>query len=231
MKRIVLDKSFLQGKKSTDMAKLCEQADVLMTETHFYELITTDSESRQKCFKNIPNRHNPFKIVQLANMLNFEVEQKCPYGELSNYIIDVPYTFNPMMRDGSYKFTGEVEKDRKQWQESVKERTKVFIRHCQTIDQYFPELNGIPTKDLPKAIDKARRKVAQNHNFVSKICSSIFIFSNGTEQIKFDANWALFRLIQCEMLWALRFVGKGQDSFPKYTKMEHSMLDVDYVVM
>ena len=40
MKRIVLDKSFLEGKNSAYIAELCEKADLFMLETLFYEIIT-----------------------------------------------------------------------------------------------------------------------------------------------------------------------------------------------
>lgn len=235
MKKIVLDKSFLQGKKETDITRLCEKEDVFMAETLFYELITTESEIMQRCFGHIPNRYNPFKIVQLANIFCFERENKCAYGGLSKFIFKSRYTFNSMLRNGSYRFSGNIEKDRQLWQEKIWKKTDTFVNHCQTVVQFFPELKGISIAHIPEAIVKARRKVARNYAFVSDISSSIFGDENKQAQI--DANWALFRLIQCEMLSALRYFGKWQGSLPTCvgknfnTKMEHSMLDVDYVVL
>lgn len=237
MTQVVLDKSFLERKGPLEVAKLCERAIVVMTESLFYELITTNKDSLKRCFKNLPNSHNPVMLVELCRLLRFEIEKKHPYGELTEHAIKERYTFNERLRDGTFVFEGEVNKNRDQWQDIVKTRTQNFIDRCRCVYEYFPELNGIPWRDFPGAIDKARCKVAENHDFVRDICTRHIGLEDYLGSTRLDANWAWFRYIQCQLLGALRLFGKWQGKYPEdggekfYTGTEHSMLDIDYVVM
>ncbi len=237
MRQVVLDKSFLDRKGPSEVAKLCEQAVVVMSESLFYELITTDKDSLQRCFMRLPNHHNPVMLVELGTLLHFEIEKGHPYGELTEHAVKEHYNFNERLRDGTFVFKGKVNEVREQWQDIVKKRTQDFIDRCRYVYEYFPELNRIPWRDFPGAIDKARRKVAEDHDFVRNICTKHIGLEGYLGPTKLDANWAWFRYIQCQLLGSLRLFGKWQGKYPEdggerfYTETEHSMLDIDYVVM
>ena len=237
MTQVVLDKSFLDRKGPSEVAKLCEQAVVVMSESLFYELITTDKDSLQRCFMRLPNHHNPVMLVELGTLLHVEMEKGHPYGELTEHAVKEHYIFNERLREGTFVFEGKVNEDRKQWQDEVTKRTQDFLDRCLCVHEFFPELNGIPWHNFPGAIDKARRKVAEDHDFVRNICTRCMELGDWIEPTRLDANWACFRHIQCQLLGALRLFGKWQGKYPEdgkvkfNTETEHSMLDMDYVVM
>jgi hypothetical protein len=172
-------------------------------------------------------------IVELEKLFHYELKNQRPFRELSKYALNENYNFNKTLRSGTFIFEGEVKRNIDEWKERTKKKTEDFIARCLSVHEFFPELNGIPWRDFPKEIDKAKHKVATNKAFVRKICTNIFkIRSNSINK-----NWFLFRLIQCNMLYALNYFCKWQGYLPKevggkfYEKMEHSMHDLGYVVM
>jgi len=237
MTQIVLDKSFLDCKGLSEVVKLCEQAVVVMTDSLFYELITTDKSSLRRCFERLPNGNNPVILVALGTLLHYESEKGYPCGELMQHAVKERYIFNKKLREGTFVFEGKVNEARKRDQYHVKKRTQHFIERCLCVHEFFHELNGIPWRDFPKTIGEARRKVAENHDFIRDMCSKYLRFDDEIKPSRLDTNWAWFRLIQCQLLGALRLFGEWQGKHPKdsgarfFTKTEHSMLDVDYVVM
>jgi hypothetical protein len=237
MAQVVIDKSFLYHKGPSEVAKLCEQTVVVMPDSLFYELITTDKDSLQRCFERLPNRRNPVMLVALGLLLHYEMEKGHPYGGLAEHAINEDYVINVGLREGTFVFKEKIDEARKQWQDRVKKETQNFIGRCLCVHEFFPELNGISWSDFPGAIAKARRKVAEDHDFVGDICARHVELDNGVKPTRFDANWAWFRMFQCQLLGALRLFGKWQGKYPKnvgekfHTKTEHSMLDVDYVVI
>jgi hypothetical protein len=216
---------------------LFEQADVVMTDSLFYELITTNKDSMKLCFGRLPNHRNPVKVVALGALLHVEMEKGRPYGELADYAIKEDYIFNDGLQNGTFVFKDKINEARRQWQEQVKKRTQDFIDRCLCVHEFFPELNGIPWSDFSEAIAEARRKVAEDHDFVRNISSRMMELGDNVEPPRLDISWAWFRLFQCQLLGALRLFGKWQGKCPKdtgkkfHTNTEHSMLDVDYVVM
>ena len=76
--QIVIDKSFLQGKRKEEIQSLYNEGySLLMTQGLIFEILTTDDQERAKCFKHIPEIENPFVLLNsYLILLNFEINTK-----------------------------------------------------------------------------------------------------------------------------------------------------------
>jgi len=238
---IILDKSYLDKTSPKTIEYLCDHHTVLLSDALFFELITTREESRERCFSRLPNRPNPVTLIpDIGLLLRFEMEHKIPCIPLSQHKFGQDYFFNRKLRDGNLVLDGKDLENLNKWQARINKETIEFINRCIVVHQFFPELNGIEWRDFPKAIEKARRKVATDHDFVRAIYTMFLnddAPSDALEPHVLDFRWCWFRWIQCQIIAALRLFGRYQGQLPKeggaefWRKAEHTMLDVSYVTL
>ena len=127
-----------------------------------------------------------------------------------------------------------------EWKKQVKEDTGNFLVRCSIVHQFFPELNGIEYKDFPAAIGEARKKVAEDHEFVKAIYASFLdedAPANAPLPESIGPSWAFFRWVQCQLLSALRMFCKyqGKIKLPAsngvFIRAEHTMHDIYYTIL
>ena len=242
MGEIVIDKSYLDGAPASSVQHLCDHHVLLMPHVLFFELMTTSKESQKRCFGKLPNCHNPLTLIpDIRLLLRFEREHRSPCVPLSQHHFVGDYLFNRNLRDGTFVFEGKDLQYLNEWQTQVKNDTQDFITLCLTVHHFFPEVNGIEWKDFPDMIARARRKIAEDYDFVRDIYTSFLDSENALpdalEPSLLDPRWAYFRWLQCKILAALRVFERYQGHLPPnqgekfWRKMEHSMLDVYYVIL
>ena len=75
---IVIDKSYLQGASRERVRRLCEENTVLLTETLFYELLTTAVSVRAACFAKLLAKDNA--VVLIPRRQGGRADQGSPFG-------------------------------------------------------------------------------------------------------------------------------------------------------
>lgn len=240
MAELIIDKSFLDAAPAREVLALFAAHAPVMTHELFYELMTTDEKSRTWCFRKFPDQINPIPLVpNVGYLMRLEAERKTPCTSLVKDQIPERFVFNRKLREGAYVFEGEVLKHVDEARAEVAQDTKGFSERCMIVHQFFPELSGIEVNRLPAAVSDARRKVASDVQFVRDTYAS-FIDEHAPAYAPDPAilspDWAWFRWVQCQILGGLRIFGRYRGSVPAdagapfWTRIEHTMLDVYYVI-
>ena len=104
MTNIVVDKSFLHGAAGCRVRELASEHRLIMSDTLFYELLTTRAEARVQCFGKFPDCQNPLDLVSHAGVLmRYEIETGIPCGKPSNHKEDLRFIFNSSLTHLEYK--------------------------------------------------------------------------------------------------------------------------------
>ena len=141
MAQIVLDKSFLDGAKPGQIKSLCDDHSVLMPDVLFYELITTDENSRKRCFNKFPDTNNPVELIpNIGTLLRFELSTLNPCSPIYDRRENVVFNFHDGLRAGTFQFTNEQIETVNNYEEMVKLDTKTFFDLAMTIHVFFPFL-------------------------------------------------------------------------------------------
>jgi hypothetical protein len=238
---IILDKSYLDGASATSIAALCKEYSVIVTETLFFELMTTKPESQVRCFSKLPNQAGAFSLLPtLGVLLRAEIETGSPCGPFDKHVKEGLARFHPNLRTGSYVMDDETQTALDSWMREVSRNTLAFLERCKCVHQFFPELNGIEYRKFPAAVTAARSRVALDPYLVREVYESFSredLPHNAPLANEISGEWAWFRRIQCHLLAALRVFERYQGKVPDnpscdvFTRIEHSMHDLDYLVL
>lgn len=236
MQEIIVDKSFLDGSKTSSIEELCRAHHVLMTEELFFELITTDHEKQRRAFWKLPDTANPVSLIpNVGTLLRFESENVRPSTPLLQHRIEESFQFNSGLRDGTFVFQGTYNDELASLRKDTKERTQRFIERCFTIGKFFPELRGIKISDIAEA----RGSMATDMNRVREVYR-LLTENHGNERLPdptlIGPGWAWFHWVQVQMVAALRIFARHQGKRPSpigpqfWDSAEHTMLDSYYVL-
>ena len=238
---LILNKSYLDAAPAARIEELFTNFRVMCSETLFFELMTTRSESQVRCFSKIPTE--PGLIALLPDMpplLRAEMRAGVSCRDLGEYVIPGTYVFNEKLASGTYKPPAEVVETLSQWRQNVEAESLAFLQRCQSVHQYFPELIGIEFRNFPAAVAAARYKVATDHEFTRSVFATfdrVDLPDYAPDPTKITPNWAWFRWVQCQLLAALRVFERYQCNVPinptakVLTRAEHSMHDTQYVML
>lgn len=179
-------------------------------------------------------------MPNVGMLLGYELEKGISCTPLEQHVIVGDFQFNSKLRHGVYVPDVGVFQTTKEWEAQVKKDTEDFLIRCGIVHQFFPELNGIEYKNLQSGIDNARKRIAEDYNFVRSIYKSFLegraYPSNAPSPELIGPDWAIFRWIQCQILSALRMFGKFQGRIENpvsenvFTRAEHTMHDIYYTV-
>jgi len=239
MANIVIDKSFLDGAPTLQVRNLCNDHVVLFSQTLLHEVMTTSIKSQKRCFSKLPERDNPVALIENVQSLKlYEIENGTACTPLAERVVDVDFSFNTELRKGTYVPIGAAKQVLDDWEKQVEKDTNNFINRCNCVNQFFPEL--FEKNNLSAAIEYARKKTAEDHDFIRAIYKSFLdeIDSvNAPSPESLSPKWAHFRWVQCQILSALRMYLKYQGNVPSppspkvLTKAEHTMHDIYYTIL
>lgn len=238
MVEIVLDKSYLDGAATAEVADVCERYTALMPQELFFEMMTTCPESQRRCFAKLPERYSPVALIPPVGVLvEFERRHHEPCVPLSRHRVDGHrYAFNPRLRDGTFIPSREDSNHLAVWRGQVDSDIRAFMNTCLGIPDVFPHLKGLRQPELRSAVERAVQTIATDANFVRGIYSA-GAPSDAPHADRIDPRWAVFRLFQCRTLSALRIFARYQGAVPDqagsefWRRAEHSMHDVYYLIL
>jgi hypothetical protein len=210
---IILDKSYLIGASRKLISNLFCQYQLMMPETLFLEILTSDDKSQiKKCFSKFPKKENPIALLPSSgNLIYYEKVNHSPSTPLQNRVLDIKYKFNSDLCCDKYeRIIENVEESLDEWIKFTAERADGFAKKAETVPDWFPELKN-KTCISKEMINEAMQKIGNDTNFVRDVYTIIQkeIFKNGREEWptadKIDKNWALFRYIQFHLIGTLDF--------------------------
>lgn len=238
---IVVDKSFLQACKRSDIERLIKNHRLIMPDTLFYELVTTDDDKRIKCFSKIPEIENPMDLVpNIGALLRYENENKKPSYPLRKRRIDIKYVFNKRLTSEEFEFSKEQKAAREQQECDVARETKEFIERFVKIYEVFPDLHGCSTGKIVEKVNSLLKVAYTDHKFVKDVYSRTIGNANYPINVSpenIGKNWAVFRWVQLQLIYSLRLYAKYQGDMPRQTgdkfwvQAEHDLLDSHYIVL
>lgn len=243
MQDLIIDKSFLDGASKAVVESVWTSHNPLFSEELLYEVFTTDSELRRRCFAKIPRRTDPVVLLDnLGELLRYEIEHRRPCIPLSaRYDEGLHFKFNERLADATFVPNSDVLQTIEEAIARVASETQEYLVRCQIVWQFFPSFNGIEKKLLAAEIDRARIRVATDAEFVRATYASFLGHEhapqNALEAKQLDERWIWFRCVQCQILSALRIFKKYQGNIPTpappglAVRAEHSMLDAEYVTL
>lgn len=241
MKEIILDKSYLDTATPGQVEALCGNHRVLMPDVLFYELSTTNEESKRNCFNKFPDITNPVELIpNVGTLLRYELSTRKPCTPLYDRRIQIVFNFNRGLQSGVFEFTEAQLAARKKQEAIVEQDTKNFFEHAMMVAAFFPQIDGIPYSVLPSEIQEAKAQVATDILTVRRIYERLLEGSRIPNPLLPDTlnpNWAYFRWVQVRCLYYLDLIFRHNGRLPSklgakfWTRMEHEMLDSEYVIL
>lgn len=240
MKALVLDKNYLQGAKADSIVKMRETYRLLMPDALFFEMISTDDESRWKIFSKLPDIENPVALVEgMGEMLRYELENLAPSGKPSTRTIDVDFRFHEGLKNRNFELPAYVKESIAEENEELKELGASFLSLIETVPSIFP----LPEKPWEKLttsdIASCEETIAEIEN--GAILARSTLKSDGSplfpETIILNADWIVVRRMQVLALFALDYyrrhgpIGMSTMTPRQLLTLEHDLHDMQILIL
>jgi len=235
---IILDKSFVQGSKASDIAQLSAKGRGLMPDVLFFEMLSSDEPGRSRCFKKFPGE-NPVTIVpNVGTLLAYEVEHGRASDRPSLHALETRYQFNPLLAKGSYNLPPEATEVLERELNRVAEDVSTFIQLVNLAPLMFPDAFSGTYAFRQEARAEAERVLATDPEPIQRFYGELRDAEGRLAPIKAALNptWAHFRWLQVRLVATLdlacRFGTVSETPSEKQRrKLEHFMLDIEYVIL
>ena len=237
---VVLDKSYLDGASARDVHELCRRHRVLMSDALFYELVTTDVNSRERCFAKIPlGTNSPTLVENVGALLRYENEHRRPCLPINQHRIK-DFEINPDFRPSEFRFTNEDLVTRKEAEQEILKEARSFVERFSDVGDVFIELSKCGTTEIPSVVEKLTSAIANDPGLVRDVYATTIGDSNASIDIppeQIGRNWMIFRWVQVQLLYSLELHAKYRGEIPVnagqafWTRMEHDLLDSHYVAL
>jgi hypothetical protein len=238
---LLIDKSFIQGSKTSDILTLAETHDLLMTDALFYELMTSDPISRARVFSKLPATENPVKMVpHFGEMLKKEIHGGIASGKPSENSESFRFQFNAGLADPDYEYPDYVQDVIEEQKEELALDVEGYLRLVETIPTIFPTL--LIGNDAIRAETKAHieREIASDIDGIRDLLASleppIGAPSLPPSEV-LTIEWALVRWTQVRLLFALDTYVRYKGNIPShlsskmYDRFEHDVHDAHYLTL
>lgn len=236
---IILDKSFLQGVSGARIEELARSHELVMCEALFYELLTGEEPGRSRCFAKLQG-DNPVALVgDIGPLLRMEIDSGNIAGRPSSHRIDLPFRFNPKLVDRSYVFPPEAQAAVDEQTATLRTDVKNFLDRVEVVPSFF--------SDLLKGSDVDRRRSWAEAEAAIVAPRALMPFYAQLEpppgqkpQPPADTitdDWALYRYLQMQMLFALDVYVRYQGRVPDignpavFERIEHDVLDAQVAML
>jgi hypothetical protein len=229
---ILLDKSYLQGATKQGVEELCNTYTVLMTETLFFEIITSTPAKMRACFSKLPSRSNPVEIVpHMGSLIRQEVEGGAPCGPVVTHRLPHEWTFNPKLAEGSFQLTDEQSAGVSQWLADEEAFVDQFLESVALGDRTFPTLAEANSgQRLQTALDLCC-ELADDRDGVRKFYAATRPGSFPPPDVLTE-EWAIFRWYQVNLAAAAEFYARyGPAPEAAREKVLNERLDLDHTAV
>ncbi|MFC1483927.1 hypothetical protein ACFL6Q_02620 [Candidatus Neomarinimicrobiota bacterium] len=230
--QIVLDKSYWQEVQGNKLRDLCTRHEVIMTESLFYEILTSDNQNdRARCFKKLPETANPFVMVQLQSLLKYEITNSKPAPGIEIGVVNKEWFFNPDLRFTEFQPNRREQSDFEEWQMTISSDIEKFKERVANLSAWYPELQGFKPGSNKKLIDSLKECIATEPNEVKRFYNAIQEATNELPTANLvDEKWFIFRWLQIQLLAGLDYIFKYGDVITPFVSknMKNDFLDLEY---
>lgn len=239
---IVVDKCFLEGTSTAQIRELAVSHRLLVSDSLFYEMLTTDELSRKKCFGKFPPDANPVDLVShIGTLMRFEIDEHAPAGKPSmrRENRDFDFQFNSNLVLDGYELPIEAKEAIEVHTAKLRSDVASYLERVALVPTFFPNVLLGNTNECKTAVEEAENAIVKPGALLPFYGS--LEFPPGENPLPpseiVDEHWALYRYLQVQMLFALdvfvRYQGKTPDtSNPNiYERMEHDVLDAEILML
>ena len=235
---LLVDKNILQGWPEKRIQELASKYELLMPDVLFFELMSTDPKARARCFRMLPEGHNPIVLVDhIGAHLKHELVHGLPMGRPSDHSLEMKYRFHPELRHATYTLPDEVAAQIAEENEALRERVKDFIERALTVENMVKRITDADGLTQPAAIEQLRQEALD--------LPTVRSFVEGFEPPEGESalpnlaeTSAIVRHTQVHLLFAIdawQRYGKLLQQEPMseklYTSLEHDVLDAEYLAL
>ncbi|ENM3908802.1 hypothetical protein GCS57_003546 [Vibrio cholerae] len=243
---MILDKSYVQSAKSSDVEELAINNDLYLTEAFLYEVIKNDNKNRSTFLKKLSNQNGEplYKILPNANiMLLHEVNEKKPtFQDYMSFVNERDYSIHSSLADENYDLTEEYTAVLEKMRETVNNGTLSLFSHIRSFGKMYDYLI---TEAKSKNVDLEEFIVS---DFAVKYIGVVlkFGFDKDMEREKkterfpeikdLNEAWFIYRFIQVYNLISLDIISRYPDltvllnSKKSVEKLRHDYLDLEYLL-
>lgn len=235
---IILDKSYLEGAKTSDIRALCDTRDVLMPDVLFYEMMSNERR-RSRCFAKLPSRVNPMVLVDgIGKLLRYEIDNLRAAGRPSQHPVIDQYRYHPGLGDNSFQLPSSAQKALIDAAARLSGSVDSMTGLSSSMHRMFPSL--LKGRDDQKKGVKAEIEtlIANDADAIRNFYRS-FAAPQGERPFPpaelIDRNWTTFRWLQVKLLFALDIFWRYERQTSDFSnqrireKIEHDVLDMDYL--
>jgi hypothetical protein len=230
---VVIDKSFLQGAPKDSLQTLFNNHRVLMPFVNFYEIFTTTSLERARCFQRLPKGENPVSLVESVDFIRrWELENRRPLLDIHHAVRPEQFHFNSGLVNETFLMREDQSKYLEELKEEVSSKVKAFAEHCSQITVRFPELRNYRPGINPSQIEEIQKRICTEPEFVRGFYNGIPGHIGPTAE-HIDERWALFKWTQIRLIAALDYFRKygEKEMSSETTKIENEYLDLEYCLI
>jgi len=138
---IILDKSFLQGTKTSRIQELAAAHRLVVSDALFYELLTAPEPGRTRCFAKFPQTENPVDLVNhIGTMMRIEIDTHLPSGRPSEHRENLRFQFNPNLVSPSYVLPDQAQVAVKEQTTQLQSDVVGFLEQVSLVPTFFPNL-------------------------------------------------------------------------------------------
>ncbi|MBC3806209.1 hypothetical protein H8K52_02470 [Undibacterium seohonense] len=237
---LILDKCFLEGVSKSRLLELSNQYKLIVSGPLFYEMLTTRSTSRVRCFRKLPSKRNPVLLVEhIGILLRKEIEHSRPAGKPSNNRINIDFEFNARLLEADYQLP--IESARALDHQSLELRSELYqiIELSKTSESLFGSLLTGTQEEQDRAKQNAEILIAncdEVRNFFGTLESPDPNLPYPSAQ-NINSSWALLRWLQVRMLFALDIHLRYQDQVDEMLtagvldRLEHDLHDMQHLTL
>lgn len=237
---VVIDKNFLQGASQEVVHSLMQRYELVMPGALFFELMTTDSVARRKCFSKLPPVVNPVHLVDhIGVLLRFEIAERRSCGLPSDHRVKFSFQFNERLSEESYKLPVDAQVTLDAQIADACEAAFSLIDLSETTPDLFPGLLVGTTEQQASEVAEVEKLIANVEavpEFYSHLESPDPALPYPPIQHN-PASWAHIRWLQVKMLFAadlyVRYRGRLRElATPNVLrKLEHDVHDAQILAL
>lgn len=203
--------------------------------------MTTDENSRARCFSKIPKSRNPLVLIpNVGEYLRFEMTQMMPVVRINRLREKIRYQFNEALGKRSFKFSDKYQAILVEQEAEMAEDTKRFVERSFDTLGLFQDL-GCHSSDS-NSIDAHINEIATSQALVRRIYNIIIsdndpYFPHRVLPQQLGKNWATYRWVQTHVIYGLLFHKRYSGQVPNgagqsfWRSAEHEIIDANYVIL
>ena len=202
---VIVDKCFLQGASATRIADLARTNRLVISDALFYELLTTDRDTRVRCFRKLATvRESVALVSHVGALMRVELEtHRCSGKPSCHFDEDLAFDPNRFAQPSYRPSRREVKAARKQAVE-IQHDVESLVARANSLGSVYPDLLGGPQQAEDQRIKEAVAEIVKPGALLD-LYESLKPPAGELPlppRSQIDENWALYRWLQLHLLFA-----------------------------